>query len=92
MREITFPVSVSYGAWSGDNDVTIEITEKEFSALQRAIEEAEDEGWPELDEEGRCARLFPRIRAAIFELLEDLDLDFDTDDIEFSVGIPEIEE
>lgn len=89
MIEVTFPVSASCGWWSGDNDISIYVTEDEHKTLQQAIADAEEEGWAYLDEDGPCAALFPRIKEAILESLEEADLDLDLEDVEFTVHIPE---
>ena len=89
MIEITFPISASCGFWHGDNDITIEISEKEYKVLQQAVADAEREGWPYLDEDGPCAELFPRIQEAVQESLEEANLGIDLDDVEYIVHIPE---
>lgn len=89
MFQVAFPVHASCGNWSGDNDVVIELSEEEYAILRSAISDAEEEDWPYLDDDGDCAALFPRILDAVTESLEDAGFDYDPDDIEIMVGLPE---
>lgn len=89
MHHVTFPVTASCGGWSGDNDITIALSNKDYAILRRAVAEAEEEGWPYLDEDGPCTVVFSRIINAVTEALEEAGIDFDPDDIEIMVGLPE---
>lgn len=89
MIEVTFPISASCGWWHGDNDIDITLTEEEYEILKQTVSAAAEEGWSHLDEDGPCANLFPRIREAVLESLEEAELDLDLDDVEFAVHLPE---
>jgi len=89
MFHVTFPVTASCGSWSGDNDITIVLSDKDYAILQDAVAEAEEEGWPYLDEDGPCTVVFSRIINAVTELLDEAGVDYDPDDMEIMVGLPE---